>query len=102
MIDNLIYDQMKQIWINLELYFESYEFSNFLGFLWNFSKFCINLIQFILHQMNKKFLFYCVLTWHGQNDGATWWHMRPPDVTTGVYVRACVSARVHSCARMCE
>ena len=29
MIDNLISDQMKQIWINLELYFESYEFSNF-------------------------------------------------------------------------
>ena len=29
MIDNLIYDQMKQIWINLELYFESYEFPNF-------------------------------------------------------------------------
>ena len=26
MIDNLISDQMKQIWINLELYFESYEF----------------------------------------------------------------------------
>ena len=29
MIDNLISDQMKEIWINLELYFESYEFSNF-------------------------------------------------------------------------
>ena len=29
MIDNLIFDSMKQIWINLELYFESYEFSNF-------------------------------------------------------------------------
>ena len=32
MIDNLIFDQMKQIWINLELYFESYEFFNFKGF----------------------------------------------------------------------
>ena len=32
MIDNLILDQMKEIWINLELYFESYEFSNFQGF----------------------------------------------------------------------
>ena len=32
MIDNLISDQMKEIWINLELYFESYEFSNFSGF----------------------------------------------------------------------
>ena len=29
MIDNLISDQMKEIWINLELHFESYEFSNF-------------------------------------------------------------------------
>ena len=32
MIDNLIYDPKKLIWINLELYFESYEFSNVLGF----------------------------------------------------------------------
>ena len=32
MIDNLILDQMKEIWINLELYFESYEFSNFRDF----------------------------------------------------------------------
>ena len=29
MIDNLISNQMKEIWINLELYFESYEFFNF-------------------------------------------------------------------------
>ena len=29
MMDNLISDQMKEIWINLELYFESYEFSDF-------------------------------------------------------------------------
>ena len=29
MIDNSISDQMKEISINLELYFESYEFSNF-------------------------------------------------------------------------
>ena len=28
MIDYLISDQRKQIWINLELYFEIYEFSN--------------------------------------------------------------------------
>ena len=32
MIDNLIYDQMKEISINLELYFESYEYLNFKGF----------------------------------------------------------------------
>ena len=29
MTDNLISDKMKEIWINLELYFEIYEFSNF-------------------------------------------------------------------------
>ena len=29
MIENLIYDPMKQIWINFELYFEIYKFSNF-------------------------------------------------------------------------
>ena len=29
MIDNSIFDQMKEIWNNLGLYFESYEFSNF-------------------------------------------------------------------------
>ena len=29
MIDNSISDQMKEIWINLELYIKSYEFSNF-------------------------------------------------------------------------
>ena len=31
MIDNLISGPMKQIWINLELSFKRYEFSNFLG-----------------------------------------------------------------------
>ena len=37
MIDNSILDQMKEIWINLELYFKIYEFSNFRdfsGFFW--------------------------------------------------------------------
>ena len=29
MIDNSISDPKKQIWINLELYFESYDFSKF-------------------------------------------------------------------------
>ena len=44
MIDNLISNPMKQTWINLELYFESYEFSNFK----DFSRFLMNLIGFIL------------------------------------------------------
>ena len=38
MIDNSISDLMKQIWINLELYFEIYEFSNFSDFFKIFSK----------------------------------------------------------------
>ena len=29
MIDNLISDPKKQIWINFDFYFESYKFSNF-------------------------------------------------------------------------
>ena len=29
MIDNLISDPMKEIWINLKLYFKIYEFSTF-------------------------------------------------------------------------
>ena len=28
---------MKEIWMNLELYFESYDFYNFKGFFWIFS-----------------------------------------------------------------
>ena len=42
MIDDLISDPMKQIWINLELYFEIYQFSNlygFVGIFWDFSEF---------------------------------------------------------------
>ena len=40
-IDNWISDQMKEIWINLELYIKSYEFSIFRDFsqiFLNFSK----------------------------------------------------------------
>ena len=34
MIDYSILNPTKQIWINLELYFKSYEFYNFLEFFW--------------------------------------------------------------------
>ena len=34
---------MKEIWINLELYFESYDFYNFRDFFWIF----LNLFQFL-------------------------------------------------------
>ena len=46
MIDNLISNQMKEIWINLKLYFESYEFSNFEGFFRIFSEFLMNFSGF--------------------------------------------------------
>ena len=35
MINNLIFDQIKLIWINLELYFKIYRFSNFIRFFMN-------------------------------------------------------------------
>ena len=34
---------MKEIWINLELYFESYDFYNLSGFVWIF----LNLFRFL-------------------------------------------------------
>ena len=40
---------MKEIWINLDLYFEIYEFSNFRdfsGFFLNFSAFLMNFLGF--------------------------------------------------------
>ena len=45
MIDNLIYNPMKHISINLELYFNRCEFSNFYGFFLNFSQFKIDLFD---------------------------------------------------------
>ena len=55
MIDNLIDDPIKEIWINLELNFERYEFFNFLRFFHIFWIF-LNLkpIYFDL-----KSIFYC-------------------------------------------
>ena len=49
---------MKEIWINLELYFESYEFSNFRDFFWIF----LNLFSIFkvlkTIKKGKKGLFY--------------------------------------------
>ena len=36
MIDYSILNPTKQIWFNLELYFESYDFYNFIEFFWIF------------------------------------------------------------------
>ena len=67
MIDNLISDPMKLIWINLELYFESYEFSNFYDFFKNFLNFYeflmnlfrifMNLFKFKINFSNLKSIF---------------------------------------------
>ena len=46
MVNNSISDPKKQIWINLELYFESYEFYNskeFFGIFLNLFKFIFDL-----------------------------------------------------------
>ena len=58
MIDNLISDQTKN-WIEKELYFEIYEFSNFYEFFYfnnfmNFFEFILNLFKF----ENFKILFF--------------------------------------------
>ena len=49
---------MKQIWINLELYFESYEFSNFLGIFMDFSGFILDFKSIKTIKINKKGLFF--------------------------------------------
>ena len=41
---------MKEIWINLELYFESYEFSIFRDFFWIF----LNLFRFLNNKNELK------------------------------------------------
>ena len=45
MINNSIFDPMKQIWINLGLYFERYEFANFKGLFCIFFEFKIDLFN---------------------------------------------------------
>ena len=50
---------MKEIWINLELYFESYEFYNFSGIFRDFSDFIFDLKPF----KKKGFRFRAGPTW---------------------------------------
>ena len=69
MIDYSISDPKKQIWTNLELYFESYDFYNFIEFY----KIFLNLFRFIfdlfwfylikLIKINAKRLFSREPTW---------------------------------------
>ena len=48
MIDYSILNPTEQIWLNLELYFKSYEFYNFLGIFWNFYEFILIYFRFFL------------------------------------------------------
>ena len=52
---------MKEIWINLELYFESYEFYHFQGFFSDFSDFIFDLKLFL--NKKKGFRFRAGPTW---------------------------------------
>ena len=49
---------MKEIWINLELYFERYEFSNFRDFLWIFLNLFLIFKVLKTIKKGKKGLFY--------------------------------------------
>ena len=60
---------MKEIWINLELYFESYDFYNFLGFFfWIFLFYFLFKTFKINKKMAKNFYFsrgfHVDATWH--------------------------------------
>ena len=52
---------MKEIWINLELYFESYEFYNFQGFFLDFFDFIFNFKPLLNNK--KRVYFSCGATW---------------------------------------
>ena len=43
---------MKEIWINLELYFKRYDFYNFLGFLWIF--YYLKMLQINIKKCKKR------------------------------------------------
>ena len=62
---------MKEIWINLELYFESYEFSNFRDFFIDFSEFIFEFSEFkIIKKRARRGLVFARThvdaTWHGR------------------------------------
>ena len=73
---------MKEIWIYLELYFETYEFSN-LGIFLDFSEFIFDFLMIkIIKKKTKKVVFlreiHVDATWHARPRGsATWTHAAP-------------------------
>ena len=78
---------MKEIWINLELYFESYEFPIFRDFL-DFSEFIFEFKSFkTIKKRIKRGLFL-----HGTHMKVTW-HARPRGRATQTHASACVARR---------
>ena len=62
---------MKEIWINLELYFKRYDFYNFRDFFWIFPDFYDFIFYLKKFKINKK-----MQKARGSHAGATW-HARP-------------------------
>ena len=68
---------MKEIWINLELYFKRYDFYNFYGFFWIFpifNDFIFYLNRFKINKNNKIYIY--IIFARGTRVDATW-HARP-------------------------
>ena len=79
---------MKKIWINLELYFESYEFSNFRDFFQIFQNLFLDFkLLKRIKKGGKKGVFS-----RGTHVDATW-HARPRGRATRTHTSACVVRR---------
>ena len=96
MIEFLISDPTKKVWINLKLYFESYEFSHSRSFL-NFFEFILDLFGFF--KIIKKSFLYRALTWQlmwrGQYCVTTWQRM-----CAHMCARECACVRVGMITRL--
>ena len=80
---------MKEIWINLELYFERYEFSNFRDFFQFFSKFILRVLMLKIIFNKKKRGYICARDPLGCDMArkATWQsHAGPRERLCGVQV----------------
>ena len=81
MIDYSILNPTKKIWLNLELYFESYEFYKFIEFFWNFFDFIYVYFRFLFNlnikKNSKKWVFiawaHVDATWHERPRGSATW-----------------------------
>ena len=90
MIDYSISDPTKQIWINLELYIESYDFYNLYEFFWNLYEFISIFKRFKLIKNKAKIGAFIART----HVDATW-QARPRGRATRTHASACVAHRWH-------